>query len=109
VLVEGTLSHGGVVPPTLVLLDGEGRPEQDIVLPADFAYELATSGAWIVLESQGSTFSLVRVQDGALFSFRPDLHLREKPDWTPGFSPDGRELWLLDARSLQLHRFALPE
>ncbi len=103
-------------PPELLFFSREGKPLRRLELPnhpeeplnrLEYA-QLASSGDWIAVHDWGPRVALVRVEDGAVFLFSPDLPRSERSSWTTGFSPDGRELWLLEEPALVVHRFALP-
>ncbi len=103
-------------PPDLLFISREGRPVRRLEVPESAedplnALELSSvafSGRWIALYNWAPRAALVREEDGAVFVFAPDLPRPERSSWKTGFSPDGRELWMLEAPALVLHRFALP-
>ena len=100
--------RAAVVSEGLAVFSPEGEPLKTIPLPEGNVGWLAFSGRWAAHSPWFDVVSLVDVKDGSVFRFDPDQET-EWGAWMPAFSPDGRELWMINLMSMVLHRFALPE
>jgi hypothetical protein len=89
----------------------DGTPGELVVLADVFRpLALADDGRRIVLLGSEGAARLVRADEEPTvheLSGRPPIDRRRL--WVPGWTLDGRELWLLDPSARRLHRLALPE
>lgn len=89
----------------LAIFDGNGENGTQIELPDMDASCVSASRDWIALTDYHTTVMLVDRRDASLHRLPLEPSANE---WTWGFSPEGDELWGVEAAALTLHRFALP-
>jgi hypothetical protein len=104
----------GVDAPTVLhFYTANGGPLATLELPfVDSWSKLAVSTRWIVAGSDGPKRALVRVEDGRVFRFQPNVtesRVWGKSDaWLAGLTSDGRTLLMLQPSTFELLRFTLP-
>ncbi len=94
----------------LALFDAGGEPLASVSLPRwHLMRNLAYSGRWAALSSWAPELLLVDTATSKPYRFTHELRTIPDSSWHVGFSPDGRELWLLETDAMVLHCFALPD
>ena len=96
----------GVCGACTVIVDGEPVRSIRLIDPG-WNHEIAFDGTTIATVSGGAIY-LHDVAGGPTRKFLLPIDGAEKSYWYPFFSPDGTELWLHAAGSLELLRFKLP-
>ncbi len=103
---DGMLSTG---PRHLSVYSPTGAGRRTVALPDGILFpRIAFNGSHVVLCS-GDLVVLIDADTGDM----KRLAIPPRPDgeafWTPGFSPDGREIWLRQASSQTLQQYRLPD
>ena len=94
---------------TLAVYGEDGSPRSSVALPTGTPRSrLAATATWIAVGGSSSELLLVRRQEETLFRFNVAGAIAEESNWDFGFSPDGKELWMVERERLRLHRFELP-
>lgn len=96
-------------PSVIAFYTKDGDPIRIVPLPGIVrTYQVALGRDWAVLSSYESECRLVKLDDGTVKRFVLTGSDAKNQRVHFGFSPDGKELRVLDATSRKLHRFALP-
>ncbi|MBI5434217.1 MAG: hypothetical protein HZA52_15395 [Planctomycetes bacterium] len=85
----------------------DGAPRETHELPQGWNGGLALSARWIAHADNGPSVLLWNRAARAAFEFTPP-EVGAKSRIVLGFSPDERELWVVDLRARKLLRYALP-
>lgn len=90
--------------------DAGGKPLGEHALPETMQPSvLSHAGRWILLSYYGPPAWLIDTRDGSLRPIELGDAVDSKLAVAFGLSPDGRELWALQAEARRLLRFALPD
>ncbi|MCC6405681.1 MAG: hypothetical protein IT453_00845 [Planctomycetes bacterium] len=85
-----------------------GEPVESHELPRGWGGDIALSGRWIACPGAGPSVLLWSRATRVAFEFVPP-DIGAKSSMVLGFSPDERELWVVDLETRNLLRYALPE
>jgi sugar lactone lactonase YvrE len=93
----------------VVLFTREGRHLKTIDFPpVTVGVSMIFSGKWVGLFNWDREAFLVDVDEESVYRVTAESPAEDGGSWTLAFSPDGRQLWWLGHRTLQVHSYALP-